>query len=104
MVQCQFHVTIKTFQTDWGGKFRSLVNFFQKLGLHFQHPCHVHQQNGKIERKHRHIVDLGLTLLAQAKKPLKYWWEAFEASVHLINRLPSPTLNHESPFFRLYQD
>ncbi|KAL6333419.1 hypothetical protein AAG906_028604 [Vitis piasezkii] len=30
----------------------------------FRHPCpHVHQQNGKVERKHRSIVEIGLTLL-----------------------------------------
>lgn len=27
------------------------------------------QQNGLVERKHRHITEIGLTILAQAKLP-----------------------------------
>lgn len=34
--------------------------------------------------------------------PLKYWWEAFEAFVYLINRHPSTTIEYMSPFFKLY--
>ncbi|TXG53817.1 hypothetical protein EZV62_019073 [Acer yangbiense] len=30
------------------------------------------EQNGRAERKHRHIVEMGLTLLAQANMPLRY--------------------------------
>lgn len=48
------------------------------------------------------MVDVGLTLLAQAKMPLKYWWDAFEASVYLINRLPSSTIEYMFPFLKLY--
>lgn len=56
-----------------------------------------------IERKHRHIVDVGLTLLAQSKSPLHFWWNAFHTAVFLINRLPTPVLNNVSPFFKLFQ-
>lgn len=104
MVQCQFQTSIKTVQADWGGEYRSLVSFLKNLGIRFQHPCpHVHLQNGRIERKNRHIVDLGFTLLAQAKIPLKYWWEALKVYVYLINRLPSSTIEYMSPFFKLYK-
>jgi hypothetical protein len=33
---------------------------------------HTHQQNGSVERKHRHIVETGLALLAHASVPLKF--------------------------------
>jgi histone deacetylase 1/2 len=52
----------------------------------------VHQQNGPAERKHRHIVEVGLSLLAYASMPLKYWDEAFLTAVYLINRLPSKVI------------
>lgn len=32
-----------------------------------------HQQSGTIERRHRHIVEIGLTLLTNASMPLKFW-------------------------------
>lgn len=62
----------------------------------------MHHQNGRIERKHRHIVDIGLTLLAQAHLPLKFWWNAFQTAVYLINRLHSPVLHNVSPFQKLF--
>ena len=61
------------------------------------------QQNGRAERKHRHIAEFGLTLLAQAKMPLHFWWEAFSTPVYLINRLPSLVTQNESPYSLLFQ-
>jgi len=57
------------------------------------------QQNGRAERKHRHMTELRLTLLAQAKIPLHYWWESFSYSFYLINRLSSSVNPNESIFF-----
>uniref|UniRef100_A0A803PQB9 Reverse transcriptase Ty1/copia-type domain-containing protein n=1 Tax=Cannabis sativa TaxID=3483 RepID=A0A803PQB9_CANSA len=69
------------------------------VGNEFQHSCpHTSAQNGRAERKHRHIVEMGLTLLAQAHMPLKFWWDSFQAAVYLINRLPTPVLKNHSPF------
>uniref|UniRef100_A0A803PYD1 Retrovirus-related Pol polyprotein from transposon RE1 n=1 Tax=Cannabis sativa TaxID=3483 RepID=A0A803PYD1_CANSA len=62
----------------------------------------VKHQNRRAESKHRHIVEMGLTLLAQAKMPLKYWSDAFQTSVYLINRLPTVDLKGKSPFEVLY--
>lgn len=60
------------------------------------------QQNGRAERKHRHIAEFGLTLLAQAQMPLHYWWEAFSTAVYLINRLPSQVTQNESPYSLIF--
>lgn len=32
---------------------------------------------------------------------LKFWWEACETAVYLINRLPSPGFNNETPYYKL---
>lgn len=96
---------IKIVQTNWGVEFRSFSTLLTLLGIHFKHPCpHIHHQNGKIERKHRHIVDIRLTLLAQSNLPLKFWWNAFYTAVFLINRLPTPVLNNVSPDYKLFHD
>jgi hypothetical protein len=63
---------------------------------------HVHQQNGPAERKHRHIVEVGLSLLAYASMPLKYWDEAFLTAVYLINRLPSKVIQSQTPMERFF--
>lgn len=57
----------------------------------------------QLSKKHRHIVETGLTLLANASIPLKYWDEAFRISVCLINRLPTPTLNGLTPIEALFK-
>lgn len=57
----------------------------------------THHQNGVVERKHRHIVELDLTLLTQASLPLTYWDHAFLTSVYLINRLPTSSLQFKIP-------
>lgn len=73
-VERQFDTKIKCFQTDWGGEYRQLLPMLQSLGIVFRHPCHhTHQQQGMAERKHRHIVEIGLTLLAQISMDLKFW-------------------------------
>jgi len=44
--------------------------FFQTVGIHHRLICpHTHEQNGTVERHHRHIVETGLTFLGQCKAP-----------------------------------
>ena len=43
-------------------------------------------------------METGLTLLAQAHLPLKFWWNAFYTATFLINRVPTLVLNNKSPF------
>jgi histone deacetylase 1/2 len=46
---------------------------------------------------------MGLTLLSQSNLPLHYWDHAFLTAVHLINRLPTASLNFKIPYTVLYQ-
>lgn len=59
-------------------------------------------QNGAVERKHRHIVDMALTLLSQASIPISYGDHAFHTAVYLINRVPSPSHNSNIPLSALF--
>lgn len=59
-------------------------------------------QNGRAERKHRHIIETGLSMLFHASVPVKYWIQAFRTTVYIINRLPSSVLQNKSPFEILY--
>jgi histone deacetylase 1/2 len=62
-----------TVQSDWGGEYEKLHSFFQRIGITHQISCpHAHQQNGSAERKHCHIVEVGVTFLANASMPLKF--------------------------------
>jgi IS30 family transposase len=99
-----FDWKILDIQTDWGGEYQKLNTFFQRVGISHHVSCpHAHQQNGSTERKHWHIVEVGLTLLAQASMPLKFWDEAFTTAAYLINRTPSRVIDYETPLHRLFQ-
>ena len=52
--------------------------------------------------QNRHIVEVGLSLLAHASMPLKFWDEAFITATSLINRLPSKIINNQTPLERLF--
>jgi histone deacetylase 1/2 len=103
LVERLFDRKILTMQTDWGGEYQKLHSFFEKVGITHHVSCpHAHQQNGAAERKHRHIVEVGLALLAHASMPLKFWDEAFLAATYLINRTPSKVINYATPLERLF--
>ncbi|KAH9750824.1 retrovirus-related pol polyprotein from transposon RE1 [Citrus sinensis] len=103
-VENQFSTTIKMMQSDWGGEYRPFTEFLSQFGIIFRHPCpYTHHQNRLVERKHRHIVELGLTLLAQAQLPFKFWWDAFHTAVYHINRLPSPVLQLLTPYEKTFK-
>jgi hypothetical protein len=103
MVERLFNTKILQVQTDWGGEFRSLNTFFHKLGIIHRVSCpHTHQQQGCVERKHCHIIDTTLALLAESHVPKRFWDEACQTLCYLINRLPTPTLQHKSPFQKLF--
>jgi len=104
LVENQFNKKIKALHYDGGCEFKHVQKIAIESGIQFRMSCpYTSQQNGRAERKHRHVTELGLTLLAQAKIPLHYWWEAFSTSVYLINRLPSSVNPNKSPFSLLFE-
>lgn len=91
-VENRFSTKIKAFQCDGRGEYtkRAFQNILSRSGISFRTSCPGHpEQNGFTERKHRRIVETGLTLLAHAHMPISYWVDAFNTAVYLINRLPT---------------
>jgi hypothetical protein len=83
-VEHLFKKRILAIQSDWGGEYQKLTPFFQRMGISHHVSCpHIHQQNGLAERKHRHIVEVGLSLLAHVGMPLKFWDEAFSTAAYI---------------------
>lgn len=103
LIATQFGKHIKKFQSDWGGEFRAFASVLAEQGIIHRLSCpHTSEQDGVAERKHRHIMETGLTLLAQANLSMKHWGYAFSSVVHLINRLPTSVLRGQSPYQKLY--
>jgi histone deacetylase 1/2 len=105
LVERRFDRKIVAIQTDSGGEYKKLNSFFRQVGISHLVSCpHAHQQNGVVERKHHHIVEVGLSLLSHASMPLKCWYEAFLAATYLINRIPSKILQFSTPLEVLFHE
>ena len=90
-------------QSDNGGEFQAFLPYFLDHGIQPRLTWpHTYQQNGVSERKHKHITEIGLTLLAHVHMPLKFCLEVFQTTICTINILSASPLNFASPFELLY--
>ena len=99
----QFQKHIKTIRSDNGPEFLCLRKFFAHEGIVHQTSCmETPQQNGRVERKHRHILNVARALLFQGNLPKKYWGESVMTATYLINRTPTAVLKNKTPYELLY--
>ncbi|KAL6335439.1 hypothetical protein AAG906_029682 [Vitis piasezkii] len=103
IVETHFQKKIYTLYSDNGGEYLALQTFLTTHGITpLTTPPHTPEHNGYSKRRHRHIVETGLTLLSHASLPLTFWTYAFAIAVYIINRMPTPTLNQSSPYENIF--
>lgn len=103
LVENRFSTKIDTLYSDNGGEFVALQSFLSGTRIsHLTSPPHTLEHNGISERKHRHVVETGLTLLTHAGMPKSYWSYAFTTAIYLINRLSTHVLAMESTYKKLF--
>lgn len=62
----------------------------------------LHYTNGIAERKNGHLQDVVWTLFIESSVPSRFWVGALFRVMRLINRLPTPKLQNQSPYFQLH--
>ncbi|KAK9725217.1 hypothetical protein RND81_05G129200 [Saponaria officinalis] len=73
LVECQYNKKIKTFRSDNGTEFLPLKPYFSKHGILYETSCRgTPQQNGRVERKHQHILNAGRALRFQANLSISF--------------------------------
>ena len=106
LVETQFQTKIIQFQCDGGGEFvgQVFLSHLAACGIKQLVSCpHTPQQNGLAERKHRHITELGFTMMYGSRVPQQLWVEAFFTANFLGNLLPSSSLpDNVSPYHKLF--
>lgn len=103
MVQRQFGKLVKIIRSDNGNEFTCLGAHLAENGIIHQISCvETSQQNGRVERKHRHILNVGRALHFQANLPIEFWVECVLTAGYLINRTPSTLLGGKTPYEALY--
>lgn len=97
LVEKAFSTSITCIYFDNGGEYQKMTKYLTTHGIsHLTTPLHTPEFNGATERRHRHIVETSLTLLHHASMPLNFRSHAFQGTIYLINKLPTPLLNLKS--------
>jgi len=102
LIQTQFHKIIKCIRTDNGPEFNLAQIFAAKEIIHHKSCVETPQQNGLVERKHQHILNITRSLLFHSSLPQCFWNYVAALAVHLINRIPSSLLDNKSPYYVLH--
>lgn len=78
-------------------------DFYSKMGIIHETSCpHTPQQNGVVEQKHRHLLEVARALRFEASLLIKFWGECILTATYIINKLPSKVLNSKTPYEVLF--
>lgn len=82
-----------------------MLRLYKTLGIEHQRSCvDSPQQNGVVERKHRHLLEMARSLFFQSNVPINFLGECLQTVVHLINKMLLLVLKGKSPYEMLYGD
>lgn len=88
LVETQFGASVQTIRSDNGSEFieRECQNLFAHKGIiHQKSAPSVPQQNGRVERKHRHLLETARAMRFQSNLPKKFWGDCILAATYVAN-------------------
>lgn len=106
LIKTQFNCQTKIVRSDNGTEFfsKDLTPFLNSLGFINQTSCVKYsQQNGVVERNHKHMLDTARALRFNSHLPISFWGDCLLTATYLINRLPKHVLHGKSPYQMLFE-
>lgn len=107
MIERQFNSKVKIIKTDNSfelGNDKVQYDFFISKGIIHQTICvYTPQQNGIVERKHKHLLEISRALLYQSYLPISYWGVFLLTTTYLLYRFFSSVLNFKTHFEILFK-
>lgn len=97
----QFNQKVRVIRSDNALEFKDTQcqQLYDESGIVHQTSCvHTAQQNGRVERKHRNILEMARCLRFQAGLPKSFWGDCVLTAAYLTNRLPTPLLHNKTTF------
>lgn len=82
---------VKRLRSDNAKQFLSvgMKKMCQKDRIHHEHSTvYCPEQNGRVERQNRTIIEMTRSMLAAAEVPRSLWPEAVRTAAHIRNRIP----------------
>ena len=101
-VRTQFNTSIRILRSNNAKKylFEPFYSFMSSHGILHQSSCaYTPQQNGVVEHKNCHLVEITRTPLLHHKVPQRFWRDANLAACYLIIRMSSFVLHDQIPHF-----
>ena len=105
MIETQFSKPIKVFRYDNAQEYKAheFTSILHQYGTVPHSSCaDTSQQNGRTERKLRHILDVVRATTIAAYTHSQFWSEAALTGVYTINRCPSPIVQNQTPYDMLF--
>jgi hypothetical protein len=93
-------VNIKCLRSDGGGEYFSneFNEYLKEHGIQRKYSCsYSPQQNGIVERKNMHIVEIARAMLNEKNLPNYFWAEVVVTVVYIMNRTPTTVVHGMTP-------
>ncbi|KAL2929715.1 Retrovirus-related Pol polyprotein from transposon TNT 1-94 [Bienertia sinuspersici] len=97
----QFGKTVKVIRSDNALEYedKRCIKYYAEMGITHQTTCVGRsQQNGRVERKHRNILEMARAIRLQVGLPIYMWGDCVLGAVYISNRLPCEVLHQKSPY------
>ncbi|KAL2938151.1 Retrovirus-related Pol polyprotein from transposon TNT 1-94 [Bienertia sinuspersici] len=105
MAETHFSKKVKAIRSDnaWEFEDEKCRKLYTEKGIHHETSCiNRPQQNARVERRHRNLLEMARALRMQAGLPVNMWGDCLLTAVHINNRLPTKVLANKSPYEVLF--